>query len=161
MGSKLEIWLVLSDMKDRVVIDTDVFIGAWFDNDPTCQELIELVYDRTILLLFSQQTIGELIYVTKNFARYAFDDVEERITFLAHLMDIFYHSHSINTIEQDQKILLKSEDEYDDMFIECAYYGKAQYIITNDKQNGLLKLGEYEGTKIITPQAYIRALMFR
>ena len=46
-------------------------------------------------------------------------------------------------------------DPGDDMFLECAALAKADLLIAGDKD--LLTLGEYKGTRIITPSEYLRA----
>jgi len=45
-------------------------------------------------------------------------------------------------------------DPGDDMFLECAALAKADLLIAGDKD--LLTLGEYKGTRIITPSEYLR-----
>ena len=46
-------------------------------------------------------------------------------------------------------------DPGDDMFLECAAFAKADLLIAGDKD--LLTLGQYKGTRIITPSEYLRA----
>jgi putative PIN family toxin of toxin-antitoxin system len=46
-------------------------------------------------------------------------------------------------------------DPKDDMFLECAVRSRAHLLIAGDKD--LLVLGEFEGTRIITPAAYVNA----
>ena len=46
-------------------------------------------------------------------------------------------------------------DPGDDMFLECAALAKADLLIAGDKD--LLTLGEYKGTRIVTPSEYLRA----
>lgn len=45
-------------------------------------------------------------------------------------------------------------DPEDDMFLECAALAKADLLIAGDKD--LLALGEYKGTRILTPSEYLR-----
>ena len=46
-------------------------------------------------------------------------------------------------------------DPGDDMFLECAALAKADLLVAGDKD--LLTLGAYEGTRILTPSAYLKA----
>jgi len=39
--------------------------------------------------------------------------------------------------------------------LECAKEGKVDYVITNDKH--LLKIKEFEGIKIITPEQFLKS----
>jgi uncharacterized protein len=45
-------------------------------------------------------------------------------------------------------------DSGDDMFLECAALAKADLLVAGDKD--LLSLGEYKGTRIVTPSEYLR-----
>lgn len=45
----------------------------------------------------------------------------------------------------------------DDKILECAVTGNAGYVITGDRRH-LLKLGTYEGIKIITPGEFLTSL---
>jgi uncharacterized protein len=47
-------------------------------------------------------------------------------------------------------------DPGDDMFLECATLAKAHLLVAGD--NDLLILGEYKGTRIVTPSEYLRAI---
>jgi predicted nucleic acid-binding protein len=101
---------------------------------------------------FAQDTIGELIYLTKNFARHNIDDVFERILLLKGIAELFYHSLSINTMKTE---IENSNDEYDDMFLKCAIEGKADYLITDDIKHGLHER-EYNHLKIYTSEDFIK-----
>ena len=46
-------------------------------------------------------------------------------------------------------------DPGDDMFLECAAFAKADFLVAGDKD--LLTLGAYEGTRIVTPSEYLGA----
>jgi putative PIN family toxin of toxin-antitoxin system len=47
-------------------------------------------------------------------------------------------------------------DEADNRYIECAVFGKADYIVTGD--NHLLTVGEYRGIVILPPAAFVALL---
>ena len=47
-------------------------------------------------------------------------------------------------------------DPKDDHFVACAVEGKADYIVTTDKD--LLVLGDYQGIKIIRPDVFVAIL---
>jgi len=49
-----------------------------------------------------------------------------------------------------------SRDAKDDKFLATARVGKAQYLVSEDRD--LLDISEYEGTKIITAEAFLRIL---
>ncbi|WP_445614328.1 PIN domain-containing protein [Geobacillus sp. YF-1] len=103
-------------------------------------------------LLFAQDTIGELIYLVKNFARYNIDNVSERILLLKWIAELFYYSLSVNTMNVE---IEKSNDEYDDMFLKCAIEGKADYLITDDLKHGLHER-EFDHLKVYTSKDFVK-----
>ena len=124
--------------KPKVVIDTNIFIDGLFsykeiDNE-YCIKVIDLIDNRKILLLFAQDTIGELVYIAKNFARYNFNNIKDRISLLNYLIELFYHSTSVNT---SNTISPEINDKYDDMFLKCAIQGNAEYLISDDLNSGM------------------------
>ena len=56
-------------------------------------------------------------------------------------------------VEPKQKIDVIKEDPSDNKFVEAAIAGKAEYIITQDKN--ILKVKEYMGIKMVTPKEFL------
>jgi putative PIN family toxin of toxin-antitoxin system len=136
----------------KVVLDTNIFIAAWFEESTDCEKILELVKNRKIRLLFAQDTIGELIYLVKNFARHNIDDVSERILLLKWIAELFYYSLSVNTMKTEVE---NSNDEYDDMFLKCAIEGKADYLISDDMKHGLHER-EFDYLKVYTSKDFVK-----
>lgn len=136
----------------KAVLDTNIFIAAWFEESTECEKILELVKNEKIRLLFAQDTIGELIYLVKNFARYNIDDVSERILLLKWIVELFYYSLSINTMNVQ---IEKSNDEHDDMFLKCAIAGNADYLITDDMNHGLHER-EFDYLKVYTSKDFVK-----
>ncbi|WP_019412431.1 putative toxin-antitoxin system toxin component, PIN family [Paenisporosarcina sp. TG20] len=126
--------------KPRVVIDTNIFIEGLLDEIDSSKRIIELFDDIKLTLLFSQDTIGELVYMMKIMAKKNIRDLDKRIEFLNYIINVFYHSSSINTVDTDNSLPVKCNDSHDDMFLECAYFGNADYLISNDIASGMHKL---------------------
>jgi len=55
-----------------------------------------------------------------------------------------------------RKVNVVKQDPDDNKFIEAALEGEADYIVTQDRH--LLKLKEFEGIKIVTPEEFLRIL---
>ncbi len=126
--------------KPKVVIDTNIFIDGMLGIDQSCVEILDLFDIVKITPLFSQDTIGELVYVSEIMARKSIRGIDKRLEFLNYVMYTFYHSKSINTTlhsEVEEGIELTCSDSDDDMFLECAYWGKANFLISNDKKSNL------------------------
>ena len=118
------------------VLDTNIFINAWFKDEEASDKILTLVKNRNIRLQFAQDTIGELVYLTKNFARYNISDESLRIAVLNNVMKLFYYSNSVNTMNTSIKA---TKDKYDDMFLKCATESSSEYLITDDIKSGLLE----------------------
>jgi len=55
-------------------------------------------------------------------------------------------------VEPKERINIVKDDQKDNIFIETAVAGNVDYIISQD--NHLLKLKEFRGIKIITPEEF-------
>ena len=68
--------------------------------------------------------------------------------------EYFYFRHLLNSIivEPKEKIAIVKDDPKDDIFIETAVAGNADFIVSQDKD--LLKLKEFRGIMIITPEDF-------
>lgn len=143
----------MKNNKLKVVIDTNIFIKGWFfDSNPYCNKIMDLIDQRILQLLFAQDTIGELIYISKNFARYNIDNVQQRIMFLHQIGTLFYYSTSVNTIDTQVK---PSDDPYDDMFLKCAIEGEADCIISDDFKHGLHKRQDLK-FKVLNSEDFVK-----
>lgn len=141
--------------KLKVVIDTNIFMYGWFGDNESCDKILDLVDNRKLQLLFAQDTIGELVYITKNFAKYNLKDDADRLNALQAIMILFHHGTSVNTMKTDCE---KSKDEYDDMFLKCAIKGEADYLISDDLESGMhsnKKIEEF-GIKVVTSDEFIK-----
>jgi putative PIN family toxin of toxin-antitoxin system len=127
-------------MDNKIIIDTNVFIKAFFDLDDSndCLRLIANLDKMTVL--FSQDTIGELMYIIKNCTHYLNTTEEQSLQILKSVTEIFYYGKSINTFKINESDLPNINDQTDMMFVKLAIAGNADYIITNDKKSGILDL---------------------
>ena len=71
--------------------------------------------------------------------------------------------HLRSLLEQDAVLIPISRDVHgaashpeDDLILATAVSGKADYLVTGDRQ--LLKLGTYEGVKIVSPREFLSLL---
>jgi putative PIN family toxin of toxin-antitoxin system len=123
--------------KPRVVIDTNIFITSWFDNLESCDKVVDLVARNRVKLLFSQETIGELMYIAKKYAIKNISSDIGRIKILENIATLFLNSKSIDTTDFSCPNI---KDKYDEMFLKCALKGEANYIISNDFRSGMHEL---------------------
>lgn len=121
----------------KVVLDTNIFIKGWFGDDPHCQRIMDWTDQRKLYLSFGQDTIGELMYMVKNFARHNLKgDKDAQVRMLENVAKLFLISTSVNTMDT---IYEPSNDKYDDMFLKCAIEGEVDYLVTDDLRSGLHK----------------------
>lgn len=129
----------------RVVIDTNVFIsGNLNPNTPPGKILFFMACPGTFEHLISREIFLEYAEVIR---RDKFRLGKEKIDAVLKLV-------------LDTAILLspgrsfeESPDPDDNKFLECAFEGKAHYLITGDKRH--FPFSTFHGTKIVTPAEFI------
>jgi len=133
--------------KTKIVVDTNVFINSMIfpkkhkKDLKAMKILFDLVEIDKVELVFSQDTIGELIYNMKNKILHNIKEMDEQIIAINTIADIFLYSYSVNT---SSTITEKCKDPRDDMFIECGVKGRANYIMTNDYESGMFAITQYD-----------------
>lgn len=133
----------------RIVADTNILISAtfWYG---TSYEIIEKVENKEIELIISKDIIKEFIEVLNS------EEIQMKIKNKnLEMQRTVEKILSISIIvEPKKKFNFIKEDNEDNKILECAYEGKADFIISQD--NHLLKLREFEGIKIISPDEFIK-----
>jgi uncharacterized protein len=130
----------------RVAIDTNVLVSAITDNGKHRSLLLKLLQEHTVLL--SPMILAELADVIIR-DKFAITDSEVN-RFLSSLT-------RISKIIQDKprfKIII--EDPDDDVILNAAYNGKADYILTSDKD--LLTWKKFKCIKILNVPELLEVL---
>jgi putative PIN family toxin of toxin-antitoxin system len=128
----------------RIVLDTNVTISALFWKGPP-RVVFDLVKDGKVTLLFSSKIEAELIRVL---AYSKFDLTSTEIfPIIKHLRK---HAHFVG---EKSNIEIIKDDPTDNIFLDCAIDGNADYIISGDHH--LLNLGSYESIRIITAKDFL------
>lgn len=131
--------------RDRVVFDTNVLISGALSSTSTPA----LALERSIRdgqLLASTATLRELMekLLSPKFDRYLSRDKRDALLLrLAPLVEI---------VEVVQ-LVHASRDPTDDKFLEVALNGRADVVVTGDRD--LLALHPFRGIAILTPAAYL------
>lgn len=131
----------------KIVIDTNVFVSALLGN-PTCKEIAELLKQKSFVYLTSFELLDEL---TKTLQKPKFinlnqDETNKFLRLIRKRAKIIFSDESI-TLCRDLK---------DNIVLECALAGKANFIVTGDKD--LLALKKLKNISIITPKKFIKQL---
>jgi putative PIN family toxin of toxin-antitoxin system len=127
----------------KVVFDTNIFISALVIPNSKAEQAIIKIIEGNDTLLLSKEIMGEILSVLS----IKFHRDREAISHVA-----FYLSDLARMIKPTRKIRLFKDDP-DNRILECAVSGRADVIVTGDKE--ILKLGEYEGITIISLKDYL------
>ena len=127
----------------KVVIDTNIFISGIFWKGASNKVIINWKEGKFILVT-SLEAVSEIIKVLKDFKIRLSDDMIRK------WIDLIVRNSII--VEPKERINIVKDDQKDNIFIETAVAGNVDYIISQD--NHLLKLKEFRGIKIITPEEF-------
>jgi len=127
----------------KVVLDTNVFISGIFWRGSS-NKVIMSWKEGKFTLVTSLEIISEIIKVLKDFKIKLSDDM------IREWIDLIVRNSII--VEPKERINIVKDDPKDNIFIETAAAGNADYVISQD--NHLLKLKEFKGIKIIAPEEF-------
>ena len=126
----------------RTIMDTNVFVSGIFWEGNFCSQLIEKWKNKKFELVSSMEIIDELVKTLRDFKIQMPDSmIEDWRNLIIENSIIVEHTIKLDVIK---------EDPDDNKFLEAGITGKVDIIISQDKH--LLKLKEYQGMKIISPE---------
>ena len=126
-----------------MVLDTNVFIAAYFNRRSASARIIDLCLENKHELIFSPRLRKEVGLILKN--------VSAESEFQKRIQSLFTNA---SQVKPTQKVFMIKEDPEDNKFLECALEGKADCLITSDRH--LLELGEFAQTKICKPTQFLK-----
>ena len=128
----------------RVVFDTNIFVSAFVIPGSLAERAILKIVEGKDVLLLSEDILDELLSVLSiRFSRDR-EEISRVAVFLSEVAERVRTTGEIRVLR----------DEPDNRILECAVSGKADIIVTGDKE--MLKVGIYSGTRIIGLNAYLR-----
>ena len=135
----------------KVVLDTNVLVSGTFWTGKSF-EIIKKIDIREIELILSEEIIEEYHKIISS------EEIIEKIC-----DKNLIANQAMQKIIQDSIIVFPTtkfniiQDDFDDnKILECAFEGKADYVISQDKH--LLDLKEFKGIKILTPDDFLKTL---
>lgn len=137
-----------SNLPLKVVFDTNVYISAILTAGKPRAVLSESFRREEIEVLVSEVILTEIERILRLKIRRPLWDI---ITILIAIRQ------NSTLISPESELLVVTEDEADNRIIECAFQGKAQYIVSGDRH--LLSLKEYQGIRILSPTEFLRACL--
>ena len=133
----------------RVVLDTNVLISATFWLGSS-YKIVKKAENKEIELVLSLDILKEFSEVLN------YEEIQKKIK--NKNLDMRYTIDKLvfisEIISPKEKIDIIKEDPKYNIILECAYYGKVDYIVSRDKH--LLKLKEFRNIKIITPEEFLK-----
>ena len=129
----------------RAVLDTNVFVSGihW---SGASEKVLRLWFLSKFKLISSTETVDEFVKTMTSFK------VPMKIGDVLWWESLILEKSEL--VVPNKKIEIIKDDPDDNKFIEAALEGKAEYIVTQDKH--LLKIKEFKGIKIITPEEFIK-----
>ena len=129
----------------RVVFDSNIFISALIIPGSKADRAIARIIKGQDSLLLSKAIIDEVLTVlSRKFSRDR-EAVSRVALYLSELGEIIRPSKKIKVLK----------DEPDNRILECALTGKANIIVTGDKD--MLDLSEFQGIGILSLKEYLRS----
>lgn len=131
--------------RERVVIDTNVFISGLFSTTSTPALAVDKAITKAQVIATSE-TLRELIekLLLPKFDRYV--SRERREALLQRVASVVEIIHVVQHVRA-------SRDPKDDKFLEAAVNGRANVLVSGD--GDLLDLNPFRGIAIITPADYL------
>ena len=127
----------------KAVLDTNIFISGIFWSGES-NKVILAWREEKFILVTSLIAVSEIAKVLSDFKiKMPEEMIREWVDLIVRNSIVVEPKEEINAVKDDPK---------DDIFIETAVAGDADYIVSQD--NHLLKLKEFRGIKIITPEEF-------
>ena len=133
----------------KVVLDTNVLVSALLFKGEL-SKLLSLLKQRKCILLFSEETLNEIIRVL-HYPKFAL--TEKEIDYLLQ-SEILSYAKIVETVLKFNKEACR--DREDQKFLELAVSAKTDYIISGDKD--LLDLKKINKIRILSPNEFLLLL---
>jgi uncharacterized protein len=134
----------------KIVLDTNTHVSAlgWKEGNP--RKVLELCIRGKCKLIESMPLLKEFVSVIGR-SKFKFITEEEKNQFLVFLLQIS------KLVEPKVKLDAIREDPTDNIVLECALEGKADYVISGDYH--LLKLKNFRRIQILTPKQFLNKIL--
>ena len=135
----------------RITLDTNVLISGTFWTGDSFR-ILDMIDNKELDNISSREIIEEYNETIKS------DEIVDKVDNKKLIMTKVVHNVIKNSeiVEPTIKLDVIKDDPDDNRVLECAKEGKVSHVITND--NHLLKLKEFEGIKIVTPEEFLQIL---
>jgi putative PIN family toxin of toxin-antitoxin system len=129
----------------RVVFDTNIFISALAIPGSRAERAVSRIIEGRDELVISLDIIKEVLAVLSS----KFGREREALSHVAVILS------ELGALVEPNQRLRVFRDEPDNRIVECAAFGKADLIVTGDKE--MLRLKEYKGIRITSLREYLES----
>ena len=127
----------------RIAIDTNIMVGAMMKPTGASRKILDMWVEGRLSLLVTRQIRREYLNILSQ--RWVKSDWVAEFN-----GRIDEHAE---TVVAQERIHVITEDPSDNMFLECAAAGEANYIIPRDRH--LLDIKRFRETEIVTPTRFL------
>ncbi len=127
----------------KLVFDTNILISSTLWDGSAAQKLLFKLIRNNAIIYSSTEILEEYQDILKRDFDYSDGEVSK-------IMEKVFAF--VTLVTSKKKVRVVKDDPDDDKIIECAIESSSDYIVSYDKH--LLKIGEYEGIKIIRPEDF-------
>jgi len=138
--------------KIKAVLDTNVIVSGIISPKGAPRKILELAIDGKFKVLSSPSINKEVLMVLCRKSIYSKYNLTEEI--INAISDFLYETTILT--DETYNLQIIKEDPQDNIFINCAVEGKANYIVTGDKH--LLSLKNYSKIEIVSPTRFLQIL---
>jgi hypothetical protein len=129
----------------KIVVDTNLFVAGYFNKESASAKILKMIKESKIQILWTEKIKKEVEKVIR--------DIKAGERFQKEIKKIFREE---NKVKPKFRIREIKGDPEDNKFLEAAYFGKAEAIISNDQH--LLNLKEFQNIPIFTPKNFLGKL---
>ena len=130
----------------RVVFDSSIFVSALTLPGGKGDAAVAAVLTGKAVVLLSEPMLGEVLGVLGRKFAYDREQLARVALFLSELAEHVAPRGHLTVLQ----------DEPDNRILECAVAGRADSIVTGDRQ--MLRLGRYEGIEIVSLRVFLDRL---
>ena len=125
----------------KITVDTNFLVSSTQWDYSVAHKLLQKLIRKNFKIFTTKDILEEFANVLNRDFQYNRSEIENIISKVMQFATIIIPRNKVQVVKDDPD---------DDKVIECALESESKCIITYDKH--LLKIGEYEGIKIIKPE---------
>ncbi len=127
----------------RIVFDTNIFISALAIPGSLAEKAMLKIIEGGDILVISKDIINEVLSVLSSKFSRDKEGLSHVAVILSELGELVKPTRKVNIFKDDP----------DNRILECAIHGKADVLVTGDKE--MLRLREYEQIRIMSLKEYV------